>query len=115
LSKYPDEVLVARFYRRGDASLSTRARARQREGLSAYPPSGGLIKETVFTRTLRSALNIKKLKVEAAVLSPARQHLATCSEIRTLLGTRVRQAGAVYDIADHSIVGHIAKGKRAKD
>lgn len=64
---------------------------------------------------LGSALNVRKLKVEAAVLSPAKQHLATCSEVRTLLGARVRQAGAIYDIGDHSIVGRIAEGKRANN
>ena len=58
------------------------------------------------------ALNVKKLRVEAAVLSPTKQHLATCSEIRTFLGTRVRQAGAIYDIHDQSIIGRIAEGKR---
>jgi len=51
--------------------------------------------------------------VEAAVLSPDRQHLAVCSEVRTLLGFRVRQAGFVYSIRDRSIVGRIAQGRRA--
>jgi hypothetical protein len=59
-----------------------------------------------------TALKVKKCQIEAAVLSPAQQHLAVCSEIRTMLGIRVRHAGAIYDLADHSVFGRIAEGKR---
>jgi hypothetical protein len=50
--------------------------------------------------------------VEAAVLSPAKQHLATCAEARSFLGIRVRQVGAVYAVGEKSVVGRIASGKR---
>jgi superfamily II DNA or RNA helicase len=50
--------------------------------------------------------------VVAAILSPDRLHLAICAEVRTLLGFRVRHAGMVYSINDHSIVGRIAQGER---
>jgi hypothetical protein len=40
-----------------------------------------------------------RCRVEAAVLSTDRRLLAVCSEVRTLLGFRVRQAGFVYSIA----------------
>ena len=60
-----------------------------------------------------SALGRARCRVEAAVLSPDRQHLAVCAEVRTLLGFRVHQAGFVYAIGDRSIVGRVAQGRRA--
>jgi hypothetical protein len=45
-------------------------------------------------------------------VSPDKRHLAICSEVRTLLGLRVQQAGLLYSIEDKSIVGRIAMGKR---
>lgn len=59
-----------------------------------------------------AALRGGKCKVEAAVLSPAKQHLATCAETRSFLGMRVRQIGAVYAVGEKSVVGRIATGKR---
>jgi len=56
-----------------------------------------------------------KYNVEAAILSPDSQHLATCSEIRTLLGMRVYQVGALYDLASDSVVGRICVGKRGRE
>jgi hypothetical protein len=61
---------------------------------------------------IAAALKIRRCQVEAAVLSPSQTHLALCSEVRTLLGMRVRHAGAIYDLADRSIVGRIAEGRR---
>lgn len=59
-----------------------------------------------------AALGRGRCRVEAAVLSPDSQHLAVCSEVRTLLGFRVRQAGCVYDIGDKSLVGRVSQGQR---
>jgi hypothetical protein len=56
-----------------------------------------------------------KYNVEAAVLSPDTQHLATCSELRTMLGMRVFQVGALYDLASNSVVGRICAGKRGRE
>ncbi len=53
-----------------------------------------------------------RCRVETAHVSPDKRHLAICSEVRTLLGLRVQQAGLLYSIEDGSIVGHIAMGKR---
>lgn len=64
------------------------------------------------TTKVAAALGIGRCRVEAAVLSPDRRHLAVCSEVRTLLGFRVRQAGLVYSIGDHSVVGRAAQGRR---
>ena len=50
--------------------------------------------------------------VETAHVSPDKRHLPICSEVRTLLGLRVQQAGLIYSIEDGSIVGRIAMGKR---
>ena len=63
---------------------------------------------------LSYALKGKKCRIEAAVLSPARRHLATCSQIKTLLGDkRTKQVAAIYDLQDRSIVGQIAQGSRS--
>jgi superfamily II DNA or RNA helicase len=56
-----------------------------------------------------------RCRVEAAVVSPDKQHLAVCLEVRTLLGFRVHQAGLVYSIGDHSVVGRAAQGRRTSE
>jgi hypothetical protein len=58
------------------------------------------------------ALKGKTCRIEAAARSPTGRHLATCSEVRSLWGLRVRQVGAIYTIDDGSIVGRLAVGKR---
>jgi hypothetical protein len=35
--------------------------------------------------------------------------------VRTMLGFRVRQAGLVYSIGDHSVVGRAAQGQRTSE
>jgi superfamily II DNA or RNA helicase len=64
------------------------------------------------TARITAALNGGKCRVEAAVLSPAKQHLATCSEVRSFLGIRVHQVGAVYELAKNTVIGRLAEGKR---
>jgi superfamily II DNA or RNA helicase len=61
---------------------------------------------------LRRALKGGGCRIESAVLSPSRQRLAACAESRTLFGLRVRQVGAVYDVADGAIAGRVARGRR---
>lgn len=71
--------------------------------------------ESLWTRVddrLAVALKGGKPRVEAALLSPSNRHLAICSESKSLLGLRVRQYGAIFDLADQSIIGKIAEGKR---
>jgi hypothetical protein len=46
------------------------------------------------------------------MISPAKQHLATCSEARAFLGLRVQQVGAVYDLTGGTVIGRVAVGKR---
>jgi len=58
------------------------------------------------------ALRGSRCRVESAYASPDKRHLALCLEVRTLLGLRVQQAGLLYSIANGSIVGRIAIGKR---
>lgn len=67
------------------------------------------------TTKVAAVLGSGRCRVEAAVLSPDRRHLAVCSEVRTLLGFRVRQAGLVYSIGDHSVVGRAAQGRRTSE
>jgi hypothetical protein len=67
--------------------------------------------EKISSKT-SNALRGSRCHVEAAYVSPDKRHLAVCSEVRTLLGLRVQQAGLLYSIEDHSIVGRIAMGKR---
>jgi hypothetical protein len=61
---------------------------------------------------LTAKLKGGRCRVEAAVLSPAKQHLATCAEAGSFLGIRVRQVGAVYAVGEKSVIGRIATGKR---
>jgi hypothetical protein len=56
-----------------------------------------------------------KCRVEAAVLSPAKTHLAICCEMKTLLGLRTNHLGAIYDIARQTAVGQIVSGKRSSN
>jgi hypothetical protein len=60
------------------------------------------------SRVLRGS----RCRVETAHVSPDKRHLAICSEVRTMLGFRVHQAGMLYSMEDGSIVGRIAMGKR---
>ena len=56
-----------------------------------------------------------KCRVEAEILSPAKTHLAMCCEVKTLLGLRTSQLGAIYDIKQQTPVGRIAFGKRGNN
>ncbi len=61
--------------------------------------------------SVRGTLKGGKCHVHAAVLSPTKRYLATCSEIKTLLGLRTSYAGAIYDIDEKVIVGRVRTGK----
>ncbi|WP_407180419.1 helicase-related protein [Bradyrhizobium sp. STM 3562] len=58
------------------------------------------------------ALRGSRCRVEFALTSPDKRHLAVCTEVRTLLGFRVQQAGLLYSMDDRTIVGRLALGKR---
>ncbi len=62
-----------------------------------------------------ATLDSARCEVESAVLSPDAKHLAVCTEVRTLLGLRVRQAGFVYEIDSQSITGRVVQGRRSSD
>ena len=57
----------------------------------------------------------RRCRIGASVLSPERKHLAVCTEVRTLLGLRVRYAGLVYEIENSSIVGRLVQGRRSSN
>ncbi|MBR1213552.1 SNF2-related protein [Bradyrhizobium sp. JYMT SZCCT0180] len=77
--------------------------------------SDGAEKWSDVAERIAAATKRGKYYVEAAILSPDGQHLATCSEIRTMLGLRVYQVGAIYDLASNSVVGRICVGKRRRE
>ncbi|MBF0148280.1 MAG: DEAD/DEAH box helicase family protein [Magnetococcales bacterium] len=58
-----------------------------------------------------AVLNRGKCRVEAAVLSPTGKHLALIAEVKTFMGLRKHQVGAVYEFATKTVVGRIAEGK----
>ena len=64
------------------------------------------------TTKIRSTLGNAQYQVEAAVLSPEKQRLAICFEVRTWLGFRVHHIGLVYDIGSQSVIGRVARGRR---
>lgn len=70
--------------------------------------------ESVTTK-VAAILGKKQCRVEAAVLSPDRRHLAICAEVRTLFGFRVHHAGMVYSIDDHSVIGRALQGRRTSE
>ena len=67
------------------------------------------------TTKVAATLGKGRCRVEAAVLSPDKRHLAVCSEVRTLLGFRVHQVGLMYAIGDHSVIGRVAQGRRTSE
>ncbi|MGB5136826.1 MAG: helicase-related protein [Prochlorococcaceae cyanobacterium] len=52
-------------------------------------------------------------RIEAARLSPDKQHLAVSAEVKTLLGLRVQHIGFIYALGPGHVVGRIAVGKRS--
>lgn len=62
---------------------------------------------------MSSALAGRTCRIEAATLSPTGRHLATCSEVKSMLGLRVRHAAGIYSLAERSIEGRIPEGKRS--
>ena len=65
-----------------------------------------------IARRLNLAIKGGKCRIEAAILSPSTQRLATCAESKTMLGFRVHHVGAVYDLVDNAIIGRLPEGKR---
>lgn len=64
---------------------------------------------------IAQALKGGRCRVEAAMLSPTKSHLATCSEVKTLLGLRVNLVGAIFDVGEQAVVGRLSVGKRNGD
>jgi hypothetical protein len=62
---------------------------------------------------IASASKATKCRVEAAILSPSKRHLAACAESKSFLGLRVSYVGAIYDLVDSAIVGRVPEGKRS--
>mgnify|MGYP002399765810 CR=1 FL=1 len=60
-----------------------------------------------------AALGGGRCRLEAAQTSPDGRHLAVCSEVRSLRGRSVQQAGLIYSFSDDQIIGRIAIGTRS--
>lgn len=56
-----------------------------------------------------------KTRIESAILSPSQRSLALCCEVKTMLGLRVHQFGAIYHLDERRIVGRAVEGKRRAD
>jgi len=76
--------------------------------------AGGTVLWDSVEGRVTAVLKVGKCKIEAAVLLPVKQHLATCAKASSYFGMRVRQVGAVYAVRERSIVGRIASGKRGR-
>jgi superfamily II DNA or RNA helicase len=57
-------------------------------------------------------LRRRNCNIESAILSPNENMIAACSEVRALLGFKIRHVGLVYSKDDRSIIGRIAIGAR---
>jgi hypothetical protein len=68
-----------------------------------------------IARLVSAATKGGKCQIEAAILSPSNTYLATCSERKAMLGMRVHQLGALFDLTSNSIVGRICTGKRGRE
>lgn len=62
---------------------------------------------------LASALPGGRCVIKSAARSPTGNYLAFSCEVRTLLGLKVRYAGAIYALHEQNIIGRIARGKRS--
>jgi len=54
-----------------------------------------------------------RYRIEAALLSPDKQHLAVSAEVKTLLGLRVQHVGFVYALGSGQLLGRLAVGRRS--
>jgi SNF2-related domain/Helicase conserved C-terminal domain len=68
--------------------------------------------ETIAAKA-SAALGGGRCRLEAAQTSPDGRHLAVCSEVRSLFGRSVQQAGLIYSFSDDQIIGRIAVGTRS--
>lgn len=66
----------------------------------------------VISERIAAANKGGKHKIVASVRSPSGEHVVACAEVKTMMGFRVRQVGAMFEIATNSIVGRVASGKR---
>jgi hypothetical protein len=68
--------------------------------------------------TLKSALskvlNGQKCRIVSGAISPTKNALAVCAEIKTLLGLKTNYIGFVFSPQKREIIGKITRGKRTK-
>jgi superfamily II DNA or RNA helicase len=67
---------------------------------------------TSIANSASNAIGKKRCKVEAADLSPDKQHLALSLEVQSWMGFKVEQGGLLYSLNNKAIVGRFILGKR---
>ncbi len=63
---------------------------------------------------LSDVLNGQKCRIVSGAISPTKNALAVCAEIKTLLGLKTNYLGFVFSPHKREIIGKIAQGKRTK-
>lgn len=65
-----------------------------------------------ISKALTTIIGKGKIKIESTNLSPNKNNIAVCAEVKTLLGLQIRFTAFVYSIQDKKIIGQAAMGKR---
>ena len=78
---------------------------------TAHPTDAGDAWPRIAERA--AAILRGRYRIEAARLSPDKQHLAVTAEVKTLLGLWVQHVGFVYSLKPGQVLGRIAVGKRS--
>ena len=68
----------------------------------------------VLERALERKMNGTKSKIVSGSISPTKNSLAVCAEVKHLLGLKTRYVGFVFSPATKEILGNLAQGKRTK-
>jgi hypothetical protein len=71
-------------------------------------------KPEVWTKIIEDTSRVLRgqSQIEAAVSSPAGDHVAVCLEMKSWLGLKIRQVGLLYAIRDRVAVGRVVLGRR---
>jgi hypothetical protein len=68
----------------------------------------------VLEGALSRKLNGSKCRIVSGAMSPTKNALAVCAEVKLFLGLKTNYLGFVFSPRDREIIGKIAQGKRLK-
>jgi hypothetical protein len=68
----------------------------------------------VLEGALARKTNATNLKIVSGAISPTKNSLAVCAQVKHLLGLKTNYIGFVFSPLTREIVGNIAQGKRTK-